>query len=196
MVHPGFSDLEDSAFIPGGARWGTGGVQGPDEEPGEEGCPPPSRLERGDAGPRAGGWWSAGEGRWAGVAPWVRAREGAGSGAREVAAARLGRCRSEDTRGALGGGAQSPGRGRGRSQEPFHGCRPPLSGKAAFRPAAARGRLEAARRLREPPPWPRPAPPPAAGWGSAGRGARGGARAELRPLRTCRARAPASTGRS
>lgn len=50
--------------------------------------------------------------------------------------------------------------------------------------------------LREPPPRPRPAPPPAAGWGSAGRGARGGARAELRPLRTCRARAPASTGRS
>ena len=40
MVRPGFSDLEDSAFIPGGARWGRGGVQGPDEEPGEEGCPP------------------------------------------------------------------------------------------------------------------------------------------------------------
>lgn len=107
--------------------------------------PAPSRLERGDAGLRAGGWRSAGEGRWAGVAPWVPAREGAGSRAREVAAARPGRCRAEDGRGALGGGARSPGGGRGRSQEPFHGRRPPLPGKAAFRPAAAQGRLEAAR---------------------------------------------------
>ena len=50
MICPGFSDLKDSAFIPGGARWGRGGVQGPDEEPGEEGCPPPSRLERWEPG--------------------------------------------------------------------------------------------------------------------------------------------------
>lgn len=59
----------------------------------------PEQVGAGRPGRRAGGWRSAGEGRWAGVAPWVRAREGARTRAQEVEAARPGPARAVPRRG-------------------------------------------------------------------------------------------------
>lgn len=119
-----------------------------------------------------------------------------------------GGARPRAERGRTLGPVRTPG-GRGAPA-----ATPGGEGRAGFRPAAARQGQEAARpspRTPTPAP-PRAAPaaassrrPPSAPLGlglglrrgaGAGAGARGGARAERRPLRTCRARAQASTGRN
>ena len=178
MVRPGFSDLEDSAFIPGGARWERGGVLGPDEEPGEEGVRPRAGWSRetrtqsrrvAECGRRQvgrGGALGAGTGGCEDPSP------GGGGGP-----ARLGRCRAEDRRGAFGGGARSLEGGRGRSQEPFHG--PPLPREGRFPPGRRPGPAGSRARVcgNPSPAPPRPAP---RGWLGL-RGARGARRAAASP---------------
>lgn len=120
----------------------------------------------------------------------------------------LGEVRTPGGRGGRGGeldaGRPSPSAGAAAPDEPRRGPKgwfPP-----GRRQAGAGSRASVPARHPPPPPRPRPAPPPAAASSrrppssrlrlprGAGAGARGGARAERRPLRTCRARAQASTG--